>query len=130
MRADFIYTNGIRFKFNNIKNRSKKEIWMSNIVNEVIILVQQLKLAQEKGSSIHWDSLVLMNLPLTDNAQKIIINKQMDFIKSPLPLLVANKDLFNQFIPWIKSNVEEKNNFRIIIKQADTYFLNKPRSLH
>ncbi len=54
----------------------------------------------------------------------------MDFIKNPLPLLVTNKDLFNQFIPWFKSNVEENNNFRIIIKQADTYFLNKPRSLY
>jgi len=65
-----------------------------------------------------------MELPLTDNAQKIILNKQMDFIKIQIPLLASNKDLFDLLKPWIQSIFKEKNKFRIIIKQADSYYSN------
>jgi len=124
MEADFIYNNGISFQFNSIKDRKNKEKWMSGIVNELLILTDKLKIAEEKGNSIQWDSLTLMELPLTDNAQKIILNKQMDFIKIQIPLLASNKDLFDLLKPWIQSIFKEKNKFRIIIKQADSYYSN------
>ena len=124
LKADFITSNGLVFKFENIKNRHLKENWATEISHELTQLIEHLKTTQEKGHIIQWTSLSLHELPLTDSAYKIIINKEEDFIKLSMPLLGQNPMLFKHLIPWMYNYFENKTEYRIIIKSADSYFNN------
>jgi len=125
LQADLITSNGLVFKFSSIKNRIFKEEWVNKIARELSLLNEQLKITQAKGNKIDWSSLKIHELPLTDNAQKIIINEKKDFIKLSLPLLGANQSLFSFLIPWIKNEFKNKTDYRIIIKNADRYLNSK-----
>ena len=125
LQADLITSNGLIFKFSSIKDRLLKELWVNKIARELSLLIEQLKITQAKGNKIYWSSLKIHELPLTDNAQKIIINEKEDFIKLSLPLLGANQSLFSLLIPWIQSEFKNKTDYRMIIKKADRYFNRK-----
>lgn len=121
LKADLAITNGVIFRFSNIQHRLDKEIWAIQIASELERLVKQLKITKEKGYSIQWLSLSLNDLPVTDRAQKVIINQKQDYIKLPLPILGKHQSLFFILIPWIKSNIDNKKDYRIMIENADKY---------
>ena len=125
LKADFITGNGLIFKFSNIKNRFLKEAWAIGISRELTQLIEYLRITQQKGHKIQWSSLSMHELPLTDSAYKIIVNKDGDYIKMSLPLLGKNPALFIQLIPWSQSYFENKTDYRMIIKKADGYFNNR-----
>lgn len=125
LKADFITSNGLIFKFSNIKNRLPKELWAIGISRELTQLIENLRLTQQKGHTIQWTYLSMHKLPLTDNAYKIIVNKKSDFIKIFMPLLGENPSLFKSLLPWIQSYFENKTEYRLIIKKADIFFNNK-----
>lgn len=122
MQADFITSNQIVFNFINIKNRQEKERWALNVTKELVQLIQSLKLALDKGNLIHWSTLMIHELPVTDNAYKININSDGDYIKASLPLTGTHKSLFEQLKPWIISHFGNQQVSRTIIKNADSYF--------
>lgn len=127
LQADFTTSNGLVFKFSNIKERALKEKWGIRIANELSLINKQLKVAEEKGNKINWNMLEIIELPLTDNAQKIMIDNNR-FIKSSLPLLGKNYLLFMNLKPWIKNNFkphpDKISGFRITINNSDSYFFN------
>ncbi len=121
MQADYVTSNGLVFNFSSIKNRTIKESWALGIANESDLLITSLGSAQVKGNKIHWPLLKIVELPVTENVDKIIINRSGDFIKLPLPLLGSSELLFIQLLPWIKDRFDNKRNSRIIIDQADQF---------
>ncbi len=127
LKADFISSNGLVFKFNNIKQRALKEKWSVRISNELLLIQKQLKIAEEKGNQINWSELKIVDLPLTDNAHKIVFNKNR-YIKSASPLLGKNHALFIILKPWIENNfkhhLDKKSDFSMIINNAELYFFN------
>lgn len=122
MQAEFITSNGISFVFKNFKNRSEKELWASSLVNELEVLNDSLNDAHNKGNRIQWSFVNIHELPLTDNAYKISINSNGDFIKISLPILGANPALFAQLKPLIESHFDNRLISYIIIENAEKYY--------
>lgn len=123
--ATFSISNGLIFNFNNIKDRKEKEHWAIRVSKELILLLDFLKRTQEKGKVISWSSLMIEQLPLTDNAYKVIINQNNDYIKVSLPLLGQRPVLFHLLIPWLKSYFENQPDYRMIINNADKYLIQR-----
>ncbi|MCU7940041.1 MAG: hypothetical protein KZQ64_09795 [gamma proteobacterium symbiont of Bathyaustriella thionipta] len=122
--VSFSLSNGLTFNFTNVKNRKHKENWAIAISHELALLINNLKLSQEKGIVIRWSSLMIDKLPLTDNAYKVTINTKNDYIKLTLPSLGENSQLFRQLIPWLKSYFKKQSDYRKIIDNADKYINN------
>ena len=118
----FISSNGIIFNFLNIKNRSSKENWALEIANEFDLLISQFKTIQKKGLIIHWPSLKLEDLPVTDRAYKLIINNNNDFIKINTPVLAHKQAIFAQLMPKIQAVVEKNKSLSITIMHAEKLF--------
>ncbi len=118
----FISSNGIIFSFLTIKNRSSKENWALEIANEFDLLLSQFKTIQKKGFIIHWPSIKLEDLPVTDRAYKLIINNNNDFIKINIPLLAHNQEIFVQLMPEIQALVEKNKSLSITIMHAEKLF--------
>ena len=116
LKADYIMNNSLTFKFLNIKNRSVKESRAIAISKELSLLGEELKLTKQKGNKIQWSSLMIEELPLTDNAFKVIINDK-DYIKVIIPQLGSNHLLLQKLIPWLQAYVESKKIDRILIDQ-------------
>ncbi|MCW8929154.1 MAG: hypothetical protein OQL19_02820 [Gammaproteobacteria bacterium] len=125
LKAEFITSDNLIFKFSNIQERKKKELWAVGVAQELSLLLKQLKRAEQKGHIINWPTMKIHQLPLTDKAQKVMIN-DTEFIKSSLPLISKEQSLFTILKPRLKSDL--KNNFEknmdnhIIVNQADIYF--------
>jgi len=119
--VSFAVSNGLVFIFSKLSEREKKEQWAIKLCNELSLLLKYLNRTQKRGKSIDWLSLAIMELPLTDNAYKIIINNDNDYLKLTLPLLGKNPALFHILIPWLKQNFENQGNYRMIIKNAERF---------
>lgn len=114
-------SNGLIFNFSNLKNRQYKERWAIEVSNELFLLLAHLKRMQDKGKIISWSSLLIEELPLTDNAYKIIVNKNNDYIKLTIPFLGDKPLLFKLLIPWLKKSFKYQSDYRMIIDNADKY---------
>ncbi|WP_198264567.1 hypothetical protein [sulfur-oxidizing endosymbiont of Gigantopelta aegis] len=127
LRAEYVTSNGLSFKFSNVRDRVAKQAWVYRILAELLLLQGQLRMIQEKGNLIHWQSMKLLKLPETDNASKIIINQQGDFVKVTIPELAKSPLLFMELVPWIQQQLVQKSAFSININQAEQFF---HQSLH
>ena len=124
-KASLIMSNGLIFKFTNLKDRKDKQLWAMDISNELSVLADHLKRAQEKGKVISWSSLIIEDLPLTDSAYKVIVNQNNDYIKLSIPFLGENPVLFKDLIPWLKRYFENQSDYRMIINNADKYLIER-----
>ena len=120
-QVDFICSNGISFRFLTIKNRIEKEHWALEIANELDLLISQFMTIREKGLIIHWSSLKIVDLPVTDQAYKVIINND-DFIKLNIPNLAHHEGIFTRLIPKIQAIVQKNNSPDITILHAEQLF--------
>jgi len=120
-QVSYAVSNGLIFVFSSLSEREEKEHWVINISLELSLLLDYLKQTKKKGKTIDWLSLAIMELPLTDNAYKIIINNDNDYLKVTLPLLGKNPALFHLLIPWLKLNFEKIGDYRMIINNADSF---------
>lgn len=121
LRADFVTTSGIDFNFDSIENRVVKQKWALDVVNELRLLVNSLEEAKLKGHIIHWSTLTIADLPVTDKAYKITINRNGNFLKLSLPLLGVSQEFFKQFMPWIQSHFDNTQISRILIKRSNQF---------
>ena len=104
LQAVYTVSNGLVFNFDSMKDRYKKEQWVITVSQELALIMEKLQQSKEKHIQIHWPSLFLSELPLTDKAYKLVLNQKNDFIKINLPILAQHHSLFLQLIPWIKRN--------------------------
>lgn len=124
-KASFAMSNGLIFKFSNLKNRKYKELWAIEISNELFILVDHLLRAQEKGKVISWSSLTVEELPSTDSAFKVVVNQNNDYLKLSIPFLGENPVLFKTLIPWLKKFIDQQSDYRMVINNADQYLIQR-----
>lgn len=117
----YIMDNGLTFNFSAMNNRPEKELWANQLSDELNLVLKNLHRTKEKGKKIDWSLLMIESLPLTDNAYKIIINQQQDYVKITLEILGKNPQLFNSFIPWLKKHFEHQSSYRMIINNTEQY---------
>ena len=119
----YIVDDTLIFNFSNMQDRKNKEKWAINIAAELQTLLAALHKVKKRGKIIDWSLLMIEELPLTDNAEKVMINQQADYIKIALPMLLKNSPLFPSFIPWLKKHFEQQLNYRMIIDNAEQYIM-------
>ncbi len=128
-QVDFVTSNNIIFRFTSIKNRSAKQNWALDIAKEINLLLNSLVKAKMKGFKIHWSSLKIEVLPVTDNAYKVTINRQGEFIKLPLPMLgdmvgdmAGDSQLIViQLVPWMQNYIDNNSVSKVIINGPEQF---------
>ena len=120
-QVSYVLDNGLTFNFSSMNNRPEKELWANKLSTELNVILKNLHRAKEKGKTTEWSLLMIAPLPLTDNAYKLVINFQQDFIKISLPILGEKPELFNSLIPWLKKHFEHQPGYRMIINNAEQY---------
>ncbi len=120
----FVTDTGLSCSFKNLKNRTAKEQWMAELHRELILILEVLKKATNKGFAVNWPLLKLETLPLTDNAYKLFIDQQQSYIKVNVPVLFNNPELFRRLIPWLKQRFIKAQNLPIIVKECDRFYKN------
>ena len=100
-------SDGLNFVFEDIENRSLKQIASLKVIKEIKLIAETLRDASQKGVLMEWENLVIK--PLQGSYDyRIHINQFGDTVYIKLPELHHVANWQEQVMPWIRAQVENK----------------------
>ena len=121
MKSEFVTNIGIVFEFNSLKDRAEKEQWATNLANEILQILKQLESIDSNYKNINWSFVDLENLPVTDQAYKLLLNDKGEFLKVRITNVKHARVLFQQLKHWLGNRFVKPGISRLIIKNAENY---------
>ena len=104
-KPEYITSDGLHFVFNNIGDRSRKQIACLKIIKEIKFVAASLKEANQKGIPLEWDSITIK--PLYGSFDyRISLNTFGDSIYIKLPELHHVSGWENLLLSWIRAQVD------------------------
>lgn len=103
----YVTSDGLNFVFNNLENRSRKQIASLKVIKEIMLIAGTLRDASNKGVVVEWDTLEVKPLPGSYD-YRININQFGDAVYIKLPELHHVANWQEKIMPWIQAQVEEK----------------------
>ena len=94
----YIVNDKLIFNFSSMQDRKNKQKWVMELASELNLLLNALHRVKEKGKPIDWSLLMIEDLPLTDNADKVIINQRADYIKIALGTCFFEENFPNKIL--------------------------------
>ena len=103
----YVTNDGLHFVFNDIENRSLKQVASLKVIKEMKLIAETLKEARQKGVAMEWDDFAIR--PLQGSYDyRIHINQFGDTVYIKLPELSHVTNWQEQILPWLRAQVEEK----------------------
>ena len=103
-KPEYITSDGLHFVFNNIEDRSRKQIACLKIIKEIKFIADSLKEAKQKGIVLEWGNLTIK--PLYGSYDyRISLNTFGDSIYIKLPELHHVSNWKKLVLPWIRAQV-------------------------
>ena len=103
-KPEYITSDGLHFIFNNIEDRSRKQIACLKIIKEIKFIADSLKEAKQKGIVLEWDNLTIK--PLYGSYDyRISLNTFGDSIYIKLPELHHVFNWEKIVLTWIRAQV-------------------------
>ena len=104
-KPEYITSDGLHFVFNNIRDRSRKQIACLKIIKEIKFVAVSLKEAKQKGIPLEWGSITIK--PLYGSFDyRISLNTFGDSIYIKLPELHHVSGWENLLLSWIRAQVD------------------------
>jgi len=103
-KPEYITSDGLRFVFNNLENRSRKQIACLKVIKEIKFITESLKEASQKGILLEWDNMTIK--PLYGSYDyRIFLNTFGDSVYIKLPELHHVSGWEKLLLPWIRARV-------------------------
>ena len=105
-KPEYLTSDGLHFVFNNIEDRTRKQIACLKIIKEIKFVADSLKDAKRKGVPLEWDNITIQSL-YGSYDYRISLNAYGDSIYIKLPELSHVPDWVDLVLPWIRAQVED-----------------------
>jgi len=96
--------DGLEFQFMNAENLRQKREVCTRIVAELDMLAAALTRDIADGKRVDWGKLAIH--PVPDGYEQVTLNSEGDYLRLPLPALVARAELFTLLRPWLAAKVK------------------------
>lgn len=103
-KPEYITSDGLHFIFNNIEDRSRKQIACLKVIKEIKFIADSLKDAKQKGIMLDWDNLTIKSF-YGSYDYRISLNPFGDSIYIKLPELYHVSSWQKLVLPWIHAQV-------------------------
>ena len=105
-KPEYITSDGLHFVFNNIEDRSRKQIACLKVIKEIKFVAESLKEAKQKGIVLEWNNLTIN--PLYGSYDyRISLNTFGDSIYIKLPELHHVSNWEKLVLPWVRAQVND-----------------------
>ena len=110
-------TDGLQFQFRNMENLGRKRDICARVVQELSHLAAAITLQMSAGTRIDWGRLAIH--PLNDGEDQVILNRQGDFARLPLPYLAEREELLIIIRPWLAAKVRGSTYTLVILHAGE-----------
>ena len=105
-KPEYLTSDGLHFVFNNIEDRTRKQIACLKIIKEIKFVADSLKDAKRKGVPLEWDNITIQSL-YGSYDYRISLNAYGDSIYIKLPELNHVSNWTGLVLPWIQAQVND-----------------------
>jgi hypothetical protein len=108
-------TDGLEFQFRNMDNLDQKRDACARTVRELNDLAAAIARNMAAGVRVDWGRLAIH--PLADGNEQVMLNREGDYLRLPLPTLVERTELLIIVRPWLAAK-SEGTPYKLVVLHA------------